>query len=98
MGVCVCVCVFYWADLNTLARSFKVCPHKRPTPQPPPLFLPPRPPVPPPQEFSAGSAHWLHVDMPAFISGGGPGRPDGGEPWTLRSLWRMLKDRYPGVA
>jgi leucyl aminopeptidase len=39
---------------------------------------------------------WAHIDLYAWNAKARPGRPAGGEAMTMRSLYGLLAERYPG--
>jgi len=46
------------------------------------------------QEFIQENVNWLHFDIMAWNTKSKPGRPEGGEAMGLRTLYRMLEQRY----
>ncbi len=47
-------------------------------------------------EFVPDGAAWAHFDVMGFNARARPGRPEGGEPQALRSIWGMLRARFAG--
>jgi leucyl aminopeptidase len=48
------------------------------------------------QEFIPDETDWVHIDFSAWNYGSKPGRPEGGEVMTLRTLFAYLEKRYNG--
>lgn len=46
------------------------------------------------KKFVRRTADWVHMDVYAWNRSGRPGRPAGGEAQGLRTIYRMLEDRY----
>ena len=45
-------------------------------------------------EFVKDAAVWAHVDTMGYNLSSKPGRPEGGEAFTLRALYEFLRTRY----
>jgi leucyl aminopeptidase len=46
------------------------------------------------QRFVESDVPWLHFDLSAWNDRARPGRPDGGEAFALRALYRMIENRF----
>ncbi|MBP7252530.1 MAG: leucyl aminopeptidase family protein [Alphaproteobacteria bacterium] len=45
-------------------------------------------------EFFVGKARWMHIDMMGWNLGNRPGRPEGGEPMTARTVFALMQNLY----
>ncbi|MEN9577968.1 MAG: hypothetical protein RJA70_977 [Pseudomonadota bacterium] len=50
------------------------------------------------QEFVSKDTDWMHIDTMAYNLESRPGRPTGGEVFTVRAIVEMLRERYAQVA
>jgi leucyl aminopeptidase len=46
------------------------------------------------QEFVAKETQWAHLDLYAWNASARPGRPEGGEAYALRALYRLIRRRF----
>lgn len=46
------------------------------------------------QRFVGKKQPWVHLDFMAWNLGAKPGRPEGGEPMTLRAVYRLIEQRF----